>query len=57
MFDNLNNPFVMANQDGMIDIDNNSGTIDIDFAQAQSVSQNAFSNSGMTTTCKRKSNK
>ena len=39
MFDNVNqNPFMMPSQDGLIDIDNNSGTIDIDLNQAQSMS-------------------
>ena len=41
MFENMNqNPFMMPSQDGVIDIDNNSGTIDIDLNQAQSVSNN-----------------
>ena len=45
MFDNLNqNPFMMAGQDGMIDIENNSGTIDIDFAQTQSLNNNFMTN-------------
>ena len=36
MFDNVNqNPFMIPSQDGVIDIDNNSGTIDIDLNQAQ----------------------
>ncbi len=36
MFDNTTqNPFMMPSQDGMIDIDNNSGTIDIDLNQSQ----------------------
>jgi len=34
------NPFMNGAQDGMIDIDNNSGNIDIDFAQAQTQTQN-----------------
>lgn len=39
MFDNVSqNPFMMPSQDGLIDIDNNSGTIDIDLNQAQSMS-------------------
>lgn len=52
MFDNLNqNPFMMAGQDGMIDIENNSGTIDIDFAQSQNFN-NGFimDNTGTFTT-------
>ena len=49
MFDNLNqNPFMMAGQDGMIDIENNSGTIDIDFAQGQQFNNNM--SFGMNTT-------
>ena len=31
------NPFMMPEQEGFIDIDNNSGNIDIDFAQSQSL--------------------
>ncbi len=36
MFENMNtNPFMMAGQDTMIDIDNNNGNIDIDLMQGQ----------------------
>ena len=49
MFDNLkSNPFMMASQDGMIDIENNSGTIDIDFSQGQEFNNNM--NFGIGTT-------
>ena len=42
MFENMNqNPFMMPSQDGVIDIDNNSGTIDIDLNQAQTTNANA----------------
>lgn len=42
MFENMNqNPFMMPSQDGVIDIDNNSGTIDIDLNQAQTTSANS----------------
>ena len=53
MFDNVNqNPFMMPNQDGMIDIDNNNGTIDIDVNQAQSMSNGPMDlgGSGMVST-------
>lgn len=41
MFENMNqNPFMMADQDAMIDIDNNNGNIDIDVTQGQSYSNN-----------------
>ncbi len=55
MFDNVNqNPFMMPNQDGLIDIDNNSGTIDIDLNQAQSMSNGPMNvggqDMGMVTT-------
>lgn len=37
MFENMNqNPFMMPEQDGFIDIDNNQGNIDIDLNQSQS---------------------
>jgi len=36
MFDNMNNPFMMTDQDTMIDIDNNNGNIDIDVTGGQS---------------------
>ena len=50
MFDNLSsNPFMMGTQDGMIDIENNSGTIDIDFAQAQSFNNNYMTNGATMT--------
>ena len=51
MFDNTNqNPFMMPSQDGFIDIDNNSGTIDIDFDQGQNLNNGPmnFGNSGMS---------
>ena len=49
MFDNLSqNPFMMAGQDGMIDIENNSGTIYIDFAQGQKFNNSMNFNTGMT---------
>ncbi len=53
MFDNTNqNPFMMPSQDGLIDIDNNSGTIDIDFDQGQSLNNGPmnFGNTGMMST-------
>lgn len=53
MFDNVNqNPFMMPSQDGLIDIDNNSGTIDIDLNQAQSMSNGSMNlgGQGMVTT-------
>ena len=53
MFDNTNqNPFMMPSQDGLIDIDNNSGTIDIDFDQGQSLSNGPmnFGATGMMST-------
>ena len=37
MFENMNNAFMMPEQEGFIDIDNNSGNIDIDFAQSQTL--------------------
>ena len=40
MFENMNqNPFMMADQTGFIDIDNNAGNIDIDLNQSQTQSQ------------------
>ena len=37
MFENMNqNTFMMPEQDGFIDIDNNQGNIDIDLNQSQS---------------------
>lgn len=46
MFENMNqNPFMMADQDTMIDIDNNNGNIDIDVMQGQ----NYNNMQGMTT--------
>lgn len=37
MFENMNNsPFMMPNQEGFIDIDNNQGNIDIDLNQNMS---------------------
>lgn len=49
MFDNVNqNPFMMPSQDGLIDIDNNSGTIDIDLNQAQSMSNGPMNLGGQT---------
>lgn len=39
MFENMNqNPFMMPEQEGFIDIDNNQGNIDIDLNQSQNVS-------------------
>ena len=39
MFENANqNPFMMSDQDAMIDIDNNNGNIEIDVNQDQNVS-------------------
>ena len=36
MFENMNqNPFMMPEQDGFIDIDNNQGNIDIDFSKIE----------------------
>ncbi len=41
MFENMNqNPFMMADQEGFIDIDNNSGNIDIDLNQSQNLANN-----------------
>ena len=38
MFENMNgNPFMMPEQESFIDIDNNSGNIDIDLNQSQSL--------------------
>ena len=53
MFENMNqNPFMMSDQDTMIDIDNNSGNIDIDVTQGQSLSNGPmnFGGQGMVTT-------
>ena len=39
MFENMNqNPYMMPEQEGFIDIDNNQGNIDIDLNQSQNVS-------------------
>ena len=47
MFENMNqNPFMMPSQDGLIDINDNSGTIDIDFGQSQSLNNAANYNMG-----------
>ncbi len=38
MFGNMNqNPFMVPNQEGFIDVDNNNGNIDIDLNQDQTV--------------------
>lgn len=38
MFGNMNqNPFMVPNQEGFIDLDNNNGNIDIDLNQDQTV--------------------
>lgn len=53
MFENANqNPFMMPDQDTMIDIDNNSGSIDIDVNQAQDLNNGSmpFGGNGMSTT-------
>lgn len=48
MFDNTNqNPFMMPSQDGLIDIDNNSGTIDIDFEQGQNLNNGPMNLGGV----------
>lgn len=41
------NFMAMPSQNGLIDIDNNSGNIDIDFAQAQSINQNETMTAGI----------
>ena len=41
MFDNMNNPFMMADQDTMIDINNTNGNIDIDVNQGQNYDMGA----------------
>ena len=50
MFENMNqNPFMMPEQDGFIDIDNNQGNIDIDLNQSQNVSNGPMmAGAGMT---------
>ena len=50
MFENMNqNPFMMADQTGFIDIDNNAGNIDIDLNQTQTqMFNNGQVMSGMT---------
>ena len=50
MFENMNqNPFMMSEQDGFIDIDNNQGNIDIDLNQSQNVSNGPMiAGTGMT---------
>ena len=50
MFENMNqNPFMMPEQDGFIDIDNNQGNIDIDLNQSQSGSNGPMiAGAGMT---------
>ena len=53
MFENMNqNPFMMPDQDTMIDIDNNNGNIDIDVTQGQTLSNGtmSFGGQGMVTT-------
>ena len=53
MFENSNqNPFMMTDQDTNIDIDNNTGNIDIDVSQGQSLNNGAmsFTDPGMSTT-------
>ena len=41
------NFMAMPSQNGLIDIDNNSGNIDIDFAQAQAINQNETMTAGI----------
>lgn len=50
MFENMNqNPFMMPEQDGFIDIDNNQGNIDIDLNQSQNISNGPMiAGAGMT---------
>ena len=50
MFENMNqNTFMMPEQDGFIDIDNNQGNIDIDLNQSQNVSNGPMiAGAGMT---------
>lgn len=50
MFENMNqNPFMMPEQEGFIDIDNNQGNIDIDLNQSQNVSNGPMvAGAGMT---------
>lgn len=49
MFENMNgNPFIMPSQEGIIDIDNNKGTIDIDLNQSQNMSSSFMPSMGMT---------
>ena len=50
MFENMNqNPFMMPEQEGFIDIDNNQGNIDIDLNQSQNISNGPMiAGAGMT---------
>ena len=50
MFENMNqNPYMMPEQEGFIDIDNNQGNIDIDLNQSQNVSNGPMvAGAGMT---------
>ena len=50
MFENMNqNPYMMPEQEGFIDIDNNQGNIDIDLNQSQNISNGPMiAGAGMT---------
>lgn len=48
MFQGNGIPFMMSEQNGMIDIENNKGTIDIDFAQTSNVSNAGMGMPAMT---------
>ncbi len=49
MFGNMNqNPFMVPNQEGFIDLDNNNGNIDIDLNQDQTVAGGPMMAAGVT---------